>query len=189
MLARGHGEWHILLIAGPTASRMSFRCPRGPCRFIVALLAIDTLSRERFRGEIPFPCKVKSHALPNIVLSTVGQRGLPAGRALSLERPSGLRGWAWSQWPLHGYAPAFQSYSDSCKYLLVFTPIWGIIGITAQHEVVTYLTICSLCIGEYIRDALVTKLSKAKSFAVETNNIETDICNLPRRQPRYIGTP
>ena len=77
---------------GPTASKMSLHRPRGPYKFIVASLAIDILSRDRFREEIPFPRYASA-------VRTSGYRFV--GRS-----PAGLTGWRGSlargaYWP-HG---------------------------------------------------------------------------------------
>ena len=72
----------------PTASRMSLRRPRGPRNFVAASLAIDILSRDRFREEIHSHCKLQPYTLSDITSPFVRRRGLPAGGAYWPEGPT-----------------------------------------------------------------------------------------------------
>ena len=85
---------------GPTASRFNLRRLRGPRKFVAASLAIDILSRDCFREEIPFPWFIRiPYTLPDITSSFLRRRGLPAGGAYWPEGPTGLRGRLWPRWP------------------------------------------------------------------------------------------
>ena len=85
---------------GPTPFRMILRIPRDPHKFIVALLAIDILSRDRFKEEIASPIPMVSFSRAHYRISFVGclpegptsWRGPLARGAYQLEGPTGQRG-------------------------------------------------------------------------------------------------
>ena len=104
-------------LEGTTASRMSQRRSRGPCRFLVASLAIYILRGNCFIFPLHtfitfihslhlFSGRLQPHKLPDIALSAVCQRGLPAGGAHWPNGPTGLKVGAIGPVP-PGYVPRF----------------------------------------------------------------------------------